>query len=684
MSAPAAQPKPLVEIFEAALREFRNVGELVRGSSATGTSKQPDEPDEARNLRLALAIRDWSQPAELLSTQLDPMARLRALDTLAPQCEIGSGRLLGRWLLRDAPRVWTLNNEPRVEIVTRLNSLDGPDKDPTTTALRRVFDLEAVALDSLDSVALRHLLAAAEWMRDRAPRIFASDELQRLLERATRRDGYRALTAHGVFGRDDLLDDLQRSLGAPYRSGIQKTFIWGSGGTGKSTVLAAVGDRLLNGDRNAAIVHLDFDRSDLDPLRPYTLDLEVLRQVGTVDSAFNERLKGIADSIRKSLDVPEPLLPVRGRGRRRVRMRTPKSAAVFESHSAQSKSEMFGVLQPLRAMRKPLILIVDTFEQIEASGEDQVEAVERWIATLGRVSGIGDFRILACGRNHPGDAPSLRSFDGSGWNVIELRDLAQPDAIKMLHALKVPDQLAEEVTSSLPGNPLVLRLVADIFANLGPQVLQETTREVRRRKITGVLVQGVLYDRILKHIGNEDARRYAHPGLVLPEVTPELIRAVLVPVMEPKAGRISLSRAEVIFDALAETSWLVTKSPHGKSLTQRRDLRQLMLQLMRADSKGRAQVAKIREKAIRYHGQRTGASNRAFALYHRLMGVRVRGELAAFDKYNYAGLGAVLRPHLGDLPEIARTYLADRIGQTIGRAAAREQLSDRAWERYLA
>ena len=508
------------------------------------------------------------------------------------------------------------------------------------------------------------------------------------MERATRRDGYKALIAHGVFGRDRLLDELQSSLGGPYSSGIRKAFIWGSGGVGKSTVLAAIADRLLDRDPQAAIVHLDFDRSDLDPLRTYTLDLELLQQAGTVTPSFDKRLKAIANEIRKSLGPADSrkLARYRSRGTSKsgkTKRRTVKSAAAHEGFSAQSKSEMFGALRPLRAMRKPLILILDTFEQIEAAGRDHVESVERWIATLGRVTGIEDFRVVACSRNDPGSTGSFLSARASGWNVTELTDLFPSDARKMLVALKVPDQLAEEVTSSLPGNPLVLQLVADIFVKLGPQVLVETTKEVRRRRISGALVQGVLYDRILKHIGNDDARLYAHPGLVLPIVTPELIKGVLAPVMEPKAST-TLRRAGAIFDALAETSWLVTRSPDGKSLTQRRDLRQLMLQLMRADAKGRAQVAEIRKRAITYHRGRAGPSHRAFALYHRMMDVRKRSELAAFDKYNYSGIGPVLRPHLGDLSEVARTYLAERIGQRVGSADAREQLSDRSWERYLA
>lgn len=258
MIARARKAPSLASLFDDALTEFMAIGEQARPADVTkATPHCGVERDEVSRLRLALAVRDWSEPGNLLSPGLAEDDRIRALSALASQCEKGSGSLRGRWLLRDAPRVATLFSEPAEEIMSRLTPQEHGTPDPTTIALRRVFGLDDVEPENLNGTALRHLLAAAGWMGHRARRIFAPAELSRLLQRATRRDAYKAISAHGVFGRDELIKGLENLLSDDASPRPRFWFIWGGGGVGKSTVLATVADRLLARDREAAIVHFD-------------------------------------------------------------------------------------------------------------------------------------------------------------------------------------------------------------------------------------------------------------------------------------------------------------------------------------------------------------------------------------------------------------------------------------------
>jgi hypothetical protein len=65
---------------------------------------QPADPAALARLRRRLAIRNRIEPQNLLEPGLDEGARLGLLDALAADCDLGTGKEQGRWLLRDAPR----------------------------------------------------------------------------------------------------------------------------------------------------------------------------------------------------------------------------------------------------------------------------------------------------------------------------------------------------------------------------------------------------------------------------------------------------------------------------------------------------------------------------------------------------------------------------------------------------
>src|SRR5581483_458862 len=91
----------------------------------------------------------------------------------------------------------------------------------------------------------------------------------------------------------------------------------------------------------------------------------------------------------------------------------------------------------------------------------------------------------------------------------------------------LPDATARAIAEQLRGNPLSLKLAAQVLRDEG---VTAGAAEIRNlplglgKKVDDNLIQGQLYHRILRHIRDREpmVSKLAHPGLVLRRVTPEL------------------------------------------------------------------------------------------------------------------------------------------------------------------
>ncbi|HYP04674.1 MAG TPA: ATP-binding protein [Bryobacteraceae bacterium] len=624
--------------------------------------------DAAEELRFQLALRDWCEPAKLLPIDLDDETRVAVLDAVAHDCHYDAHRDR-RWLLLDSVRTRVLQSRKPDTIRKAVIAAYSETADAVTRAFWRLLVNPSDAPDSQSAEELRAMISVITWVGDGSPLNYTKEALQWLLDKRTRIDEYHRIVSGGVYGRRAELDRLSAWLAAPLAvlTNPRYTLIYGAGGIGKSTLISAAALSVLESSQTPALVHLDFDRADLDPTRSSSLDLELLRQVGMSDWEMHQRLSGIQYRIREQF--ADELASGGDSARRQM--------TNVEGSASLAKSALVGALHRLREFNRPLLIILDTFEQVEAGGMLYTAALRTWLTELAYLSGAPEVRVLVSGRTDPTET-SFTSV--SKDDVLPLEELKLEGAVELLASLHVAERAAAQLHATFGGNPLVLRLLADLISRLGPAVLEDVIRDAQEGKLPSGMVQGILYDRFLKHI-DAPADAYAHPGLVLPEITVDLIRHVLGPV---QSGRVlSEEEAKDIFDALAKATWLVRVSPSG-ALTQRRDLRQLMLQLMNSDPARASHVDEVRRRAIEYHSRFTEPQHRAFVVYHRLMGVSSRHVFHEVANESFHEIGPWLRPHIDDLNGMARAYVQSRMLRSLGAEEAMATLPDDAWTRYLA
>jgi Trypsin-like peptidase domain/AAA ATPase domain len=620
-----------------------------------------------------MALRGPANPISFLPSDLSPAERTEILQAVASECNIVAGQ---KWLLKDEIRQRTLRSRLPKDVASALASAQ-PADDEVTKALRSLYSTPLPDPAKLTAEEAKALISARGWTEGHAPFTIDDTDLRRHLAHKERENEYRRLVSAGFFGRDSekagLIEFFTSALGAyngryefhPDAGQVHVTHVFGPGGIGKSTLVAAAALAVLEADAQAALVHLDFDRSTLDPTKSATLDLEVLYQVDAADKERAEDFRGRRERIREQFEFPSS---------------GGAAASSLESSYASSRSVMSGALAWLSDLNKPLLLILDTFEQVEAGGPQYLDALMNWLGELVWISNAPEVRIVVSSRSDPRE--TLSFAHAPEQSIVTLPELDLAGTLAFLKFRSVPEDVGTVIFDTFGGNPLMLRIAAELLLKAGRSALDEIVRKAREGEFPREIVQGFLYDRFLKHIPPE-GRDYAHPGLILPEITRPLIQHVLGPLRNQSLVNDTI-RTDAIFNALASATWLVSVSTDGQTITQRRDLRRLMLKLMESDDARRNEVPEVRRLAIEYHRSRQTPKDDAMRVYHLLMAVKNKDELQEFDGTDFTVLAEFLRPHLADLPEIARTNVQSRLQRRLGSEEAIQQLTDEAWGEYLA
>jgi hypothetical protein len=389
--------------------------------------------------------------------------------------------------------------------------------------------------------------------------------------------------------------------------GVPPLCIWGTGGVGKTTLMAM----FMLEHANAAADHypfayLDFDRPTISARDPVGLLVEMCRQVGV---QFDE------------LDQPLANLSVRlGELARRSGQRVGVQDTELISLQGEFRSAIDGYLESQESLfdrSRPLLLVLDTFEVVQYSADD-IKALEVFIAFFARPDEgrlWPRLRLVVSGRN------KLTEFLGTP-TTHELGPLNEAGSTTMLVAqateagLTVTDgdarrlarALAEAGGSPQEGvHPLRLRLVGELFqltaksAAAKKQVLNGKTlvndliRDLKEpgSEISQALVSGFLVRRILGHLVDPEVKALTDPGLVVRLITRDVIRDVMTQAtpMPVDGGRddkdtldfppwsIDDARAQHIFDAFRKEVTLVEDTTDG--LRFRQEVRREMLPLIR-------------------------------------------------------------------------------------------------------
>ena len=340
-----------------------------------------------------MALRGWCDPAALLPADLGAPQRLALLESIACETDVKTVDSGSAWFLSDAARRRALRSRSPQEVAGALEAIASAG-DRCTGALRALYTGRVRPLSSDSADELRALAASAEVTSGHAPHSIDINEARRWAARKSREDGYRSLLKGGFFGRTEERQQLVHFLARPLRAGapVSCAWVWGPGGIGKSTLLSATCLELLEQNEQAALVHLDFDRSDLDPSRSYSLDLELLRQLGGIDAEVDRRLDVDCERIREQ--IGDELGSAYAGDKARQSMS-------FEAAGASSHSILGGALTWLAERGAPLLLILDTWEQVQAGGPYYVGSMQSWLNDLAFSSGIPELRVVVCGRGEP-------------------------------------------------------------------------------------------------------------------------------------------------------------------------------------------------------------------------------------------------------------------------------------------
>ncbi len=426
------------------------------------------------------------------------------------------------------------------------------------------------------------------------------------------------------FARTGMVQDTDITARArPEQGKVPMLFINGIGGAGKSALLAKVAKALREeGSGVRATIILDFDVPTLLNVNPIELTNEFLRQfamcVPTLSKDLLElRLTAFADFSFSEVASENEISKYR----------------MFERAMYSINTRLRG---HLATDQRPVLVILDTFEEVLTRGPGFVWRVYRWLQDLHVEAGLPGLHVILSGRATPEDVvpdsstPGLdpRELRPNLVGAMTLGDLARVEALELLALGGIDASLANGLMDIFGANPLVLRMLVDYAAQDMNSLRRLAHDEDSRQKYQAQAAQRLLYSRILGRIREDPALRVlASPGLLVRMVTPGVIENVLA----PPCGLVPMSseRAGDLFDKLARQVWLVTRT--GKfSLAHRRDVRNIMLPLVQEPGGGRSreELAAIAEdihrRAVQYHRQEqpdpalSADKRREEAFYHEL------------------------------------------------------------------
>lgn len=529
------------------------------------------------------------------ATQKDALVRLAALCDVRPDGQ------------------WALKLEPRQASVARLYkkkqllaALDANPGDPDTPHAGMLRQIAQAAEGQMLVPSYDQLTAAKEindWFKQSAYTPYDPDKLAADMERQRQIQPLRRLTAQFRGRRAELhmLDQHRRGmLPAPILS------LSGKGGVGKS---ALMGHFLLELERSSEVptppwAYLDFDDPELDCFKPRkmieiaTRQLSLLLQDKRLISL--EGLSSIGPPLYRATPARSPG-SVRGGNKA-----APAPSEVADEAVLLTELDLI-VRDDAQSSPPALLLVLDTFEQVQVRGTAAVASVRVFLDLL--LKHLPYARVIISGR-----APVLPLWPGV--NPQPLADLDKESADAVLEALQVADPVLRSVIIDQFGtSPLSLRLAADALQR---GTLNASDMEAVGQEMKDAERQGYLYTRILGHIKDGEVRRLAHPGLMVRRITVEVIRRVLSPICD-----LPPEHAEAIFNRLPDQVALFepdVPGPDGEAaLRHRQDLRELMLRRMLEDPEYAEKMPQVHQAAASYYQDSQHPAHRAEEIYHHLM-----------------------------------------------------------------
>ncbi|NKY14738.1 AAA family ATPase [Streptomyces somaliensis] len=627
----------LRELFRARLRQ-----ELRPAAGPPGAV-----PDVRRDYRRAACLLACFDPRRLRLPG-EPAPTGRAVMELAGDCSSAGAAGRTEWTLKPEAREETLRGlsgpgealralEPNLDAVP-----EGPGPERVCLAVLRGRPPSTVGAgpdelaDLLQAVLWLSLVPGVTGLPD-ARAVRDELDLARLLQPLER-----LVRVPSFVGREAelaRLRDFVRAPGAPAGAHpaapapLLVLVVHGPGGMGKSTLLAnfLLGSLRGGTEGGAAgggrrgfpfpFAYIDFERPTLSVHEPVTLIAEVARQLGVQYPAFRVELEALAagcqEEARAQRAQEERVTELNRLAATRAGLGR-RTSREFLAGASERESSLFRrvgeVLRRAVAGDAPFVTVIDSFEEAQYRGSPALGRM--WAVFLALAEAYPRVRVVVSGRSPVGHPAA-----GSRPVEIELCDLDPEASVGLLGACGVRDpELARVLAERVGGHPLSLRLAARAATlagsdTAGVRELVGSLPARRRdffRRVDQMLVQGILYERILQHIPDPDVRRLAHAGLVLRLITPDVIREVLA---EPCGVAVpGPQEARRLFGTLSRLDLVESRGP--QAVRVRADVRAIMLRLAASDPASPSR--EVERRAVAYYAAREGLEARAEEIYHRL------------------------------------------------------------------
>jgi energy-coupling factor transporter ATP-binding protein EcfA2 len=587
---------------------------------------------------------------------------------------------------------WQLRDDVRRETFRRMGTRERMRQALNANLQRSDDELQRALTTTINGKSLRPLsemsreevsalVAIRDWLGGILDGLPTEQALRRALVIAEVLTPMQRLAGGDRFvGRQGELATLRQYVGVVAKEGLSKRvwgfvrdtyydltsrpplLITGPGGAGKSTLVARfILDHSENFESPDALpfVYLDLDRAALDPALPLSLVAEAALQLVIQWPSLEKQLLAIVDHIRPFIRA---------------------EASIFEGTRAlsgqSSVMRLFGQVLAQGSGQRPVLFVIDTFEEAQYLGFDVVQSLGRLLVELQKDAPM--LRIVLVGRADWGTQTSIIPT-----TELRLGDLSKDEARDLLRrniagiAAQDPE-IIDQMVDLVGRNPLSLKLASTVVSEQGVKDLKSVeTRSWLLLRVKAETVQARLYGRIIAHIHDEDVRKLVNPGVVVRRLTKEVIRDVLA---EPCG--ISLAdpaRAGELMTLLANEVALIVPADDG-SLRHRPELRRLILKDLTEDARA-ATVREIHDRAVTFYAaQPPDPISRAEETYHRLM----RGdEPSSLDSRWVEGAQKYLQTAIEEVPPAARIWLSFRLGVTPDRALL-AQAELEGWESITA
>ncbi|WP_371645877.1 AAA family ATPase [Streptomyces sp. NBC_00597] len=670
-----------VQVYRS-LRSGEDFADRLRGELLTAArGPAPAVADSRSRYREAACLLTGFDPTRLRLPEEGASSGRAALE-LVHDCSTLAQAPRTSWVLKPEVREATLRGltgpeAARPGLEANLGEVpEGPGTE--RFALAYLCGMPPV-LEEQDVDELSDILQAVLWLAQipHAVGIPDPEHVQRLLERARLRQPLERLVRDRFCGRAGELDQLRAYVGLPAASptaaggaGSVKEpplLIHGLGGMGKSTLLAKF---LVEAPAGFPFAYIDFERPTLSVHEPVTLVAEIARQLGIQYPGHRAAFDALAGECEETartqreeqntIDELYQLSTTRsgaGRG----------AAEQFHALARARETDLVRrvaacLVQAMAATGTgpggdglPLVIVIDSFEEAQYRANPVLGRMWAMWTALQEV--YPRLRFIVAGRasvNHPARAAELRT--------IALGDLEPDAAVDLLMSCGVEDEgVARALAERVGGHPLSLKLAAHaaVLARREAGSLSELVESLPARRrylyrtVDQMLVQGILYDRILKHIADQQVRALAQAGLALRTITPELIGEVLAVACGLRVD--SRERADQLFGQLARLDLMEPAGPGA--LRHRSDLRAIMLRL--SDTARADLMRAVAQRAVEHYAARNGAEARAEEIYHRL---RLNESPRSVERRWEPGVERYLDRADQDMASRSAAFLTGRLG----------------------